>query len=261
MLKIQNNMAWWVYAIPLLPLAIYLSDITSSQNQAWFISINQETARLPDWLWANLSMLGNGWSVFALALPLLLFARKPLYAAIISGVFAGLFSNLAKGFFHTNRPAGVIDQSLIHIIEHPLLHSAMPSGHTMTAFSIATAIYFSLESRNKKLGLILFILAAGAGLSRIAVGAHWPEDVFVGCALGITSGLIGATLVQYIPKHLFAMKAWPVKIILLASLFSLYLLITDTIDFSLNEDLQIVLAGLIVITWIQAIPRIIDQEQ
>ncbi len=261
MFKDKTTISWWIYAIPLLPFALYLSDITSSQNQAWFISINQQTARLPDALWTTLSMLGNGWSVFALALPMLLFARKPLYAAIISGVFAGLFSNLAKAFFDTKRPAGVIDQGLIHIIEHPLLHSAMPSGHTMTAFSIATAIYFSLNPKNRKIGLILFFFAASTGLSRIAVGAHWPEDVFVGCALGFISGLIGAVLVQYVPTRLFEMKAWPVKVILLASLISLYFLITDKIDFVLNANLQIVLAGLIVITWIQAIPRIIDQER
>jgi membrane-associated phospholipid phosphatase len=261
MFKDQSTLPWWIYAIPLLPFAIYLSDLTSSQNQAWFISINQQTARLPDVIWTSLSMLGNGWSVFALALPMLLFARKPLYAAIISGIFAGIFSNLAKTFFDTSRPAGVIDQGVIHIIGHPLLHSAMPSGHTMTAFSIATAIYFSIDSKNRTIGLILFILAAGTGLSRIAVGAHWPEDVFVGCALGITSGLIGAILVQYVPTTLFSIKAWPVKVILLASLLSLYFLITSTIDFELNANLQIVLTGLIVITWIQAIPRIIDQER
>jgi membrane-associated phospholipid phosphatase len=261
MFQDKTSQPWWIYAIPLLPLAIYLSDLTSSQNQAWFISINQQTARLPDLIWTSLSMLGNGWSVFALALPMLLFARKPLYAAIISGVFAGIFSHLAKKIFDTNRPAGVIDQGVIHIIEHPLLHSAMPSGHTMTAFSIATAIYFSLDPHNRKKGLILFVLAAGAGLSRIAVGAHWPEDVFVGCALGITSGLIGAICIKYIPAHFFEMKAWPVKFILLASLMSLYLLIMDTIDFVLNANLQIVLAGLIIITWIQAIPRIFDKER
>jgi hypothetical protein len=35
----------------------------------------------------------------------------------------------------------------------------------------------------------------------------------------------------------------------------------DTIDFVLNANLQIILAGLIIITWIQAIPRIIDKER
>lgn len=259
--KYSARLPRWVFLLPVIPLGLFLSDISGSQNQQWFLSINQQTARIPDIVWTTLSMFGNGWAVFAVALPLLLFARKALYAALIAGIFAAIFSNVAKPLFKTSRPAGVIDQQLMHIIEHPLLHSAMPSGHTMTAFSIATAIYFSLDVQKKWPWLCLFLLAAASSLSRIAVGAHWPEDVLVGSAFGIVAGLIGAQLAKFIPASALDITAWPVKVILLASLVNLYILIMDTIDFKLNHNTQFILAGIIVITWIKVIPRIIDREQ
>jgi hypothetical protein len=107
----------------------------------------------------------------------------------------------------------------------------------------------------------LFLLAAASGLSRIAVGAHWPEDVLVGSAFGIVAGLIGAQLAKLIPASALSITAWPVKVILLASLANLYILIMDTIDFKLNYNTQFILAGVIVITWIKVVPRIIDREQ
>jgi membrane-associated phospholipid phosphatase len=33
-----------------------------------------------------------------------------------------------------------------------------------------------------------FTLPNATGVSRIAVGAHWPEDVLVGASLGIIAG-------------------------------------------------------------------------
>jgi len=199
--------------------------------------------------WTGLSLLGNGWSLFALVFPMMLITRKPFYAAIISGVFAGIFSHVGKSIADTSRPAGVIDPSTFHIIDAPLLHSAMPSGHTMTAFSVATAIFFSLPKPHRHRWLFVFALAIGTGISRIAVGAHWPQDVLVGCSLGLISGLIGAVLIEKIPERLFLLTAWPFKIVCLFSTVSLYLLVADTLDFQINKTLQLFLAVMIFFTW------------
>ena len=241
----------WAYSLALLPAFLFIFDITHSQDQEWFLSINHLSSLLPDVIWTNLSLLGNGWSLFALTFPLILFARKQLYAGVISGFFTGILSNVCKSFFNTSRPAGVIDQQFFHIIEHPLLHNAMPSGHTMTAFSVATALFFSIESHQRSKWIVLFFLATATGISRIAVGAHWPEDVLVGASLGILAGVIGAQLAQSIPRSLLALKAWPTYVVLFATCISFYLLIMSKIDFYLNQPSQYVLAGVIIITWIQ----------
>ena len=64
---------------------------------------------------------------------------------------------------------------------------SMPSGHTATAFMAAMFIARAHSLSRWKLGLVFFF-AALIGISRIAVGAHWPGDVFAGAGLGILIG-------------------------------------------------------------------------
>ena len=251
----------WAYTLALFPLLVFIFDITHSQDQEWFLKINHLANIFPDILWTNLSLLGNGWSLFAITFPLILLARKQLYAGIISGIFTGILSNLCKSFFQTDRPAGVIDPQLFHIIENPLLHNAMPSGHTMTAFSVATAIFFTINSNKRTKYVFLFLLATATGVSRIAVGAHWPEDVLVGSALGILSGLIAAQITQSIPSAYLELNKWPIYFIILGSFISFYLLTMDKIDFHLNQTSQYILAGIIFVTWIRLIPLLKQVKQ
>ena len=63
--------------------------------------------------------------------------------------------------------------------------------------------------------------------------------------------MIGAQLAQSIPRSFLALKAWPTYVVLFASCISFYLLIMSKIDFYLNQPSQYVLAGVIIITWIQ----------
>ena len=37
----------------------------------------------------------------------------------------------------------------------------------------------------------MIILAAVTGLSRLAAGLHWPEDVLAGAGLGLLCGAVG----------------------------------------------------------------------
>jgi len=243
----------WTYFLPLPFFGLFLIEYHFGFDQTWFLWINHHAQVLPDQFWTSLSLFGNGWSAFGIALPLLLFARKALYAAVISGAFTGVLSHFAKKVAQTDRPAGVLDQNLFHIIDHPLLHSAMPSGHTMTVFAIATAIFFSLSASHKKAWLVIFVIACGTGISRIATGAHWPQDVLVGAGLGMYSGLLAAYYASFIPEHLLQWTAWPVKCIFLGSLISWYFLLVDTLDFEQNRPIQLIIAAWMLLTWIRAL--------
>ncbi len=53
---------------------------------------------------------------------------------------------------------------------------SFPSDHTAIAFVMA----FSVLLRWRKFAIILLIIAALVGLSRIFAGVHWPSDVLVG---------------------------------------------------------------------------------
>ena len=84
----------------------------------------------------------------------------------------------------------------------------------------------------------LFVLAAGAGLSRIAVGAHWPGDVAVGASLGLLCGLLGNVLLPRIPAYHFQSKAWSLRVVAVLMAVAVFHLVTEELDFTENQPLQ-----------------------
>ena len=75
--------------------------------------------------------------------------------------------------------------------------SAFPSGHTATVF-----LFFgiwALSAKKRWLSLFLLLPALLVGISRIAVGVHWPADILAGSALGWVSAWLGLRWAQRTP--------------------------------------------------------------
>jgi len=241
------SLAWF---IPLLPLSIAAILYFGNQQTSSFIFLNRFTQFFPDTLWAWLTYLGNGWGLFSIAFPFLLLAPRLLSASIFAAAISGILISILKPFLNLPRPAGVLSEGSFHRIGDALLQNSMPSGHTLTAFAVASAIFFTSPKEKRKPLLLLFLLAAFVGLSRIGVGAHWLTDVLAGAGIGFWCGLLGAKLSRYIPeKSLAPNKAWP-RFIALGGLLCLYVLLTQKMDLDLNRPLQFASATLIVITLI-----------
>ncbi|MGK2902673.1 MAG: phosphatase PAP2 family protein, partial [Mycobacterium sp.] len=85
------------------------------------------------------------------------------------------------------RPAAVLDPVAFNLVGPRYRHNSFPSGHTVTAFVWVCAFIPYLEARWARLGGLA--VAAIIGLSRVAVGAHWPLDIAGGAALGVASSL------------------------------------------------------------------------
>ncbi|HNY03774.1 MAG TPA: phosphatase PAP2 family protein [Bacteroidales bacterium] len=64
--------------------------------------------------------------------------------------------------------------------------SSFPSGHTLEAFAMATAL--SLMFRQRRIILPVFAWALLVAYSRVALGVHYPSDVLAGMILGALSG-------------------------------------------------------------------------
>jgi undecaprenyl-diphosphatase len=93
--------------------------------------------------------------------------------------------------------AFVIDKILNQIISSPrpfvmkditplFAHAAdngFPSEHVLFAMVIASIVF----AYNRKLGVILSILALGIGLARVIANVHHPIDVLGGAVIAITS--------------------------------------------------------------------------
>ena len=66
-------------------------------------------------------------------------------------------------------------------------YDAFPSGHTATAFSIAT-VFATQYSDNKAVPVLFYSAATLVGISRLTEHKHWASDVFVGAIFGYLSG-------------------------------------------------------------------------
>lgn len=98
---------------------------------------------------------------------------------------AGLATVLSQGLKRlAGRPRPAVGlESFSPRIECPDEFS-FPSGHTAVAFAVAAA----LLGEPAPLALATVILASGIGLSRMALGAHYPLDVAAGALLGGACG-------------------------------------------------------------------------
>jgi len=224
--------------IPCIPLALWLLVSLFSTPNEIFLQINQRARAIPDTIWIFFDLLGNGWYDFALATPLLLLAPRHLIASLYAGAIAGLSGRILKLTFELPRPASVIDPASFHIIGNPLTSLAMPSGHTLTAFALVTAFYFSTTPEKRKPLIVLFLFALTAGIARIAVGAHWPADVMAGAALGICGGLVGTVLASKLPEQLLRAQSWLMRGLAAGSALCIYVLVTSEIDFIAAKPFQ-----------------------
>jgi undecaprenyl-diphosphatase len=77
---------------------------------------------------------------------------------------------------------------------------SFPSGHTSTAFSVATSL--SLQYKKWYVVVPVYAWASSVGYSRLYLGEHYPTDVLAGAAIGAGS----AWLSQYLNKKLFTKK-------------------------------------------------------
>lgn len=240
-----SRWVWW------LPLVIF--GLTAPLWLHWtepglFLAINQWAAPIAAPVWTGLSLLGNAWGILGVTAPLLVLAPRLLWAWLCAAPFAIVFARTGKFFIESPRPAAEVDNTQMRIVGELLHNVSMPSGHTLTAFAVASGIYFALPVARRWRHGWLLLLAAGAGLSRIAVGAHWPGDVAVGAALGLLSGMLGQSLLQRVPPAWCQAQSWALRAVAMLVAAAGYTLVTDTLDFAENLPLQYLLAAVVLVS-------------
>jgi undecaprenyl-diphosphatase len=104
-------------------------------------------------------------------------------------MFALMLSQALKRVCRRPRPDAKIT-GFTALVENPDTFS-FPSGHTAVACGVA----FALAGQGTALGMLMGALAAGVGLSRVYLGAHYPLDVGVGGILGGVAGILARLLV------------------------------------------------------------------
>ncbi|MFM2405623.1 MAG: hypothetical protein RL223_3503 [Pseudomonadota bacterium] len=150
-------------------------------------SLNALPGPLLPTLWSLLSVAGLGLSVFIVLVALHrgreARSMRPISALLWSFPIGGGLTHLFKRLIEQPRPAAVLPPDALTVIGHPLLSGAMPSGHAVTALALAGLLLTRPRSPLQRALIIAGTLALL--LARVAVGAHWPADLFAGAALGL----------------------------------------------------------------------------
>jgi undecaprenyl-diphosphatase len=100
-------------------------------------------------------------------------------------VDAGIWAVALKAATARVRPGGP-DSSRFLQYGHPRSGS-FPSGHAMSAFSVA-AVFADQYRSTRWVPYVSYGLATAIGLSRVVVGQHFPTDILVGGVLGASIG-------------------------------------------------------------------------
>lgn len=128
------------------------------------------------------------WVVHCIGLLLVLPApaRSAVGAMATAGLTATVVVAVLKRLIRRPRPSRAA-AGLGSVLADPDAFS-FPSGHSAVAFAVAFAAYQELPP----LGAAELILASGIACSRVYLGAHYPLDVLVGIAIGISSAFFVA---------------------------------------------------------------------
>ena len=108
-------------------------------------------------------------------------AKRTTLIAMESFLITGLYTTVLKASFGRHRPS--TGDSSTSFDGFSIDHNSFPSGHTSTAFAIAT-VFASQYEKTPYIKPISYGLATLTGLSRINDEKHWASDVFIGAALG-----------------------------------------------------------------------------
>lgn len=164
----------------------------SSLNYQILQSLNSYPALDPIMIF--LSIIGDYILWIAIFVALYLWKGKKVAVSYALFIFVATMLSLSlKSLFAVPRP-----EDVRFVIES---HGySMPSGHTTRSF--VSAMFLHPLVNNSKSRLLIWMLAALIGLSRIFAGVHYPSDVLAGALLGSITGYIGIKMQPYIAKHI-----------------------------------------------------------
>ena len=184
--------AWGpLVALAVVPTALALLFMYSgSINVDTFVAIQSVTRALPDTLWSMVTLCGTGVVAFALLSPTLTRWPRWFAAGLAAAPLAGLYSNGFKHVFGLPRPFAVVGAGSVHVIGETLRANTFPSGHSITAFTLAALLVLS-STRPLRTAAWVVPAALLVAISRVAVGAHWPADIAAGAAGGWLCGALG----------------------------------------------------------------------
>ncbi|WP_228425019.1 phosphatase PAP2 family protein [Chryseobacterium culicis] len=162
--------------------------------------MNSKLSQFP-YLQYNINQLGDTVILLSIISIFILYIPK-IWESLLSGIIiSGCISTILKKIFSIPRPAAILDRDSFIIIGETLSGSnSLPSGHSVTIFTVLTILLFAFSPQRIGYKCIYFFTSITVGLiaafTRVAVGAHYPLDVIFGAILGYICGLLGIFISQ-----------------------------------------------------------------
>ena len=196
---------WGLYILIPFFMAGLIGFFMFHKGEAELI-FNKHYNVLFDFFFRYYTYLGDG---LAFVFLILLFLYNRYYYVIVTGGVIILQTIVVQGmklelFRHVDRPSLFFSHVHgIHYVEGVTLHlyQSFPSGHSATAFSVATLL--ALTYKDKRLSVIWYAAAILVAISRVYLMQHFFVDVYFGAIIGI-----GITLIVW---YLFENSGLPQK--------------------------------------------------
>jgi membrane-associated phospholipid phosphatase len=169
-----------------------------------FKFINTHHTAFFDVILLLLTYLGNGWIIYPIFVAFL-FWKIPknrrlriLVVAAVALSISGIFNSAVKIAVNRPRPSvyfvspagdaenGKSPLYRVHEVGPKFSNQSFPSGHTNTAFALATLLVLIFGMRYRP----AFLVAIAIAYSRIYLGAHFPLDTLVGAMIGSVLTLV-----------------------------------------------------------------------
>jgi len=168
----------------------------NSINEELFWIINQPLGTAVDYLMITFTFSGYTLPALAIALAAMWlyggFARENLRLLAIAMIIGGMGVIAVKQVYVKDRPLGHFGeiskelQAKVHAPYKRPHHRTFPSGHSQTAFSIATTMILLFRRQ-----AIMWILWASlVAISRVQLGMHFPADILAGSIWGAFSAYL-----------------------------------------------------------------------
>lgn len=177
----------------MLLLACIILRLIYTRNELFF-GVNDWHGLAADRFFRTWTNLGDWFVVVLIVFITLFFSYRKALLIAVSSVTATFVGQVLKHYIHFPRPRMFYsnyfdDKGLSPKIYYVptvamLSNSSFPSGHTITAFTLG--LLFAYFMRQKQFGLILLIMAALVGFSRMYLKQHFFEDAVAGSLIGIS---------------------------------------------------------------------------
>ena len=191
-----------IWTPPAVAAVLFVFVLLTNSNQHIFAALNGLGPVTGDFVWANITILGD--TLVALVLCLLFWRARPeaLWALVFAVILGTLWARGLKPLVDVERPVALLGDA-VHVIGKAYRAQSFPSGHTTTAFTVAGL--FALGFRTWPVITAGLVLATLVGVSRAVVGVHWPLDILAG-AFG---GWICAALALYLSRQTWNVGSRP----------------------------------------------------